>query len=209
MKANLEKVYAKFLPEERVSLLIEAAARRDKAESNLLWDTAPQVSMRGTEPELIRKWTELDAFTSAVVIILKDLMSCFFAAYTVHTKRDSFALGWIMAGGDSERLAEAEKEHLCEVDMTEHEIADAMKARAGEVMAFTSAVDSLCEEIGFSRAKLIAAFVSPVHCESIDLNLELISHLADGVDERLEAEFMAGLRQRHPVLFPESETATA
>ena len=98
MKANMEKVYAKFAAEERLSLLIEAAARRDRAETDLLWDTAPLVSMRGTEPKLTRKWTELDAFTSAVVITLQSLISCFYAAHTLHTKRDSFALGWIQAG---------------------------------------------------------------------------------------------------------------
>ncbi len=204
MKANMEKVYAKFTAEERLSLLIEAAARRDRAETDLLWDTAPLVSMRGTEPALMRKWTELDAFTSAVVITLQSLISCFYAAHTLHTKRDSFALGWIQAGGKPEKLSAIEKDDLCE--LTDDEISAALKARAGDVLTFASAVDTLCEEIGFSRSTLITAFVSPAHCERIDLDLLLISHMADGIDESLEADFLCGLRERHPVLFREIDT---
>ena len=93
--------------------------------------------------------------------------------------------------------------------MTDDEISAALKARAGDVITFTSAVDTLCEEIGFSRATLITAFVSPAHCERMDLDLLVISHIADGIDESLEADFLSGLRERHPVLFRETEHEVA
>ena len=207
MKAISEKAYGKLTVDERFSLLVEAAARRDRGETDLIWDTAPLVSMRGTEPKLIRKWTELDAFTSAVVITLQSLISCFYAAHTLHTKRDSFSLGWIKAGGKPEKLAVIEKDDFD--DLTDDEIAAAFRARAGDALTFASAVDTLCEEIGFSRATLITAFVSPAHCERIDLDILLISHFAEGIDESLEAEFLSGLRKRHSLLFREPERATA
>ena len=207
MKVISEKAYGKLTVDERFPLLVEAAARRDRAETDLLWDTAPLVSMRGTEPKLTRKWTELDAFTSAVVITLQSLISCFYAAHAFHATRDSFALGWIQGGGDPEKLAAVEQDDFC--DLTDDEISVALKARAGDALTFASAVDSLCEEIGFSRATLITAFVSHLHCERIDLDLLLISHIADGIDESLEAELLSGLRKRHSVLFRESEHPTA
>ena len=50
MRVNLDKAYARFTPDERLALLVESAARRDHAEADRLWQTAPMVSMQGVHP---------------------------------------------------------------------------------------------------------------------------------------------------------------
>lgn len=198
MRANLDKAYARFTPDERLSLLVESAARRDHAEADRLWQTAPMVSMQGVHPDLSRKWSELEAFTSALVITLQGLIACFHAAYSLNRERDSYARGWLEAGGTGKALEAREQEQEPESE----EIAAAVFARAREAATFANCFDVACEEIGFSRDALVRAFVSPFHAEQLDIELPIMQHFTrEGLDEQLKAEMLEALRKRHPALF--------
>lgn len=198
MRANLDKAYAKFTAEERLSLLVESAARRDSAESDRLWETAPLVSLQGPQPELSGKWTELDAFTSALVITLQSLISCFYAAYFLNSQGDSYANGWLEAGGSAKELVKREATQ----EPDREEIATALFERSKETASIAAAFDEACEAIGFSRDTLVRAFVSPPHAEQLELELEIVKHFArDGLDEQLKTETLDTLYNRHRVLF--------
>lgn len=199
MKANLESAYKQFTPNERLALLVEAAARRDHAESDRLWQTAPIVRLQGVHPEVSEKFRELEALASAVVITLQGLIAAFHAAYSLNMNRDSFARGWLEAGGKAKALAEQQKAQEPESE----EIAEAVFARAREAFTIACAYDEACEQIGFSRDLLVRAFVSPFHAEQLEIELPIVQHFTqDGIDEQLKAETLEALRNRHPVLFP-------
>lgn len=204
MRANLDKAYANFTADERLSLLVEAAARRDRVESDRLWETAPIVRMQGVDPTLSQKWSELEAFASAIVIVLQGLLSAFHAAYSLHLKldimRDCYARGWLEAGGKAKALALREKKQEPDAEKVE-EISAAALARAREAATFARVFDSACEEIGFSRETLVRAFLSPYHSEQLDIELPIVEHFAQGIDEQLRADMLAAVRRRHPALF--------
>ena len=198
MRANLDKAYARFTPDERLALLVESAARRDHAEADRLWQTAPIVSMQGVHPTVSLKWSELESFTSALVITLQGLIACFHAAYALNRQRDSYARGWLDAGGKAKALALQEKRQEPESE----EIAEAVFARAREAATFASCFDAACEEIGFSRDTLVRAFVSPYHAEQLSIELPIVEHFTrEGIDEQLKADMLEALRKRHPALF--------
>jgi len=197
MRANLDKAYANFTAGERLSLLVEAAARRDRVESDRLWETAPIVRMQGVDPTLSQKWSELEAFASAIVIVLQGLLSAFHAAYSLNRQADSYARGWLDAGGDHKALTK----HEAKQEPDSEEISAAVLARAREAATFASVFDSACEEIGFSRETLVRAFLSPYHSEQLDIELPIVEHFAQGIDEQLRADMLAAVRRRHPALF--------
>lgn len=197
MRANLDKVYGGFTADERLSLLVEAAARRDRTESDRLWDTAPIVRMQGVEPALSHKWTELESFASAMVITLQGLISAFYAAYLLNRCRDSYAQGWLAAGGSAKQLIKREQTQ----EPDSEEIAAAIFARAQEVVTFVSVYDEACKEIGFSRETLISAFVSPYHSEQLDIEIPITQHFAQDIDEQLKRDMLAAVHRRHPSLF--------
>jgi hypothetical protein len=188
-----EKVYAKFTPAERVALLVEAAIRNDKAESDLLWHTAPRVHILGIDPQVSYKWDSLHSFTSAVVIMLQGLISCVYAAFAVKMIRDSYHEGWLTAGGNPEAITQRASSLKADTDR--------LKARAVELLSCVAAVDALCEEIGYRREQLITAFVSHAHAEQIENDIACVAQFADAIDPDLEAEFLSGFRSRYDDLF--------
>lgn len=198
MRVNLDKAYARFTPDERLALLVESAARRDHAESDRLWQTAPIVRMQGLHPDLTLKWSELEVFASALVITLQGLIACFHAAYSLNRQRDSYARGWLEAGGNAKALVLQEKRQ----EPDSEEIGAAVFARAREAATFASCFDAACEEIGFSRDTLVRAFVSPYHSEQLDIELPIMEHFTrEGLDEQLKADMLEALHNRHPALF--------
>lgn len=199
MKAKLDSVYECFTSSERLSLLVEACARCDHVEVKRLFQTAPAVDVRG----ISKKIRELESFASAVVITLQGLNGAFHAAYSVCMNRDSFASGWLEAGGKAKALLKHEKNLKPDAD----EIAEAIFARARDAFTIASVYDEVCEQIGFSRDLLVRAFVSPFHAEKIEIELPIIKHFAKGeTDEKIRNELLEYLRKRYPILFPKTHS---
>lgn len=184
MKGINDKLYSKLTADERVSLLIEAAARQDRAELSLLWDSAPTVHFRGTDLKVSKKWEHLKNFTLTTVIALQGLIRPVYAAFS--------CLHFVKNLSDGIKSDER---------FSKENIEQAFVERSRELLSFVSAIDRLCEEIGFSRDKLIRAFLNDLYAEQLDLDIELLIHFADGIDESFETMFLTRMRKRYSVLF--------